>query len=488
MRHQIYRKAVPIAFVSLDNDSSHEFALMGDDFIKYSFHLSEYINFNIDDYIFYNSQYYVLNRLPEVVKEGPEAYHYTCIFEGPHYQLGKIMFLFIDCAPDFDYTATAEEFLNLVINNINRVDENITAGSCPGSDVKTIHFENENVLQALGKICENFKIEWYLNNTQLIFGSKLNNTGLIFKVGRSEGLYSLMRKNIESANLITRLWAFGSTKNLPADYRGGKKRLIFANSSLEDESRVETNIDLYGIFEKVNIFDDIFPSRIGKVTSVNESDMTKFYDSNINFNLNDYLLPGLTPKINFKTGSLAGFTFNFNYIHLSREITLELLQDAGNEYPNTSLKPAINDEYVIFDIEMPQSYIDEAEIALRAAAEENLNTYSTPQVIYSLAVDKIYARQNNIKLMPGDQIHIIDLDFDLNVDLRVIKVSRSILDQYTYSCEIGDLISKPVLKKINDKLRFNEQEINQLKKSKLDSLKSRTIIQNMINEIDGGAA
>ena len=86
-------------------------------------------------------------------------------------------------------------------------------------------------LDAIKYICNEFGVEFYLEGKTLHFTKNTTNSGLIFKVGRYDGLYELARTKVENANIVTRLWAYGSVDNLSPDYQCPlqEKRLHFEN-------------------------------------------------------------------------------------------------------------------------------------------------------------------------------------------------------------------------------------------------------------------
>lgn len=93
------------------------------------------------------------------------------------------------------------------------------------------------------------------------------------------------------------------------------------------------------------------------------------------FNLNEtesdgkttkYLLNGVSAKVHFNTGNLAGYEFEIHaYDHATHTFTLKKITDNRDmSFPSetsSAFQFGIGDEYVLIDIALPQSYIDEAE-------------------------------------------------------------------------------------------------------------------------------
>ena len=139
---------------------------------------------------------------------------------------------------------------------------------------------------------------------------------------------------------------------------------------VSSKSFVEDNTYIPSTIEKTVIFEDVFPGRLGTISAVDGSDVNKFTDSSIDFNVNTYLISGLTAKIHFNTGDLAGYEIELSsFDNGTKEFTLLTYTDEnGFTFPSSDLKPAIGDKYVIVDITMPASYITTAETELQTRA------------------------------------------------------------------------------------------------------------------------
>lgn len=454
---------------------------MADDVIKIEFEHSEYIDLTVGDFIVFNNSEYRINIMPTVKKLAKNSFEYTCEFEGNIYQLAKVIFQF-EGRSDFQFSGTAADFLTLCVTNLNRAFSGYSEGGAVETDYFTLDFENENLLSVINRLRDEMGIEFSLVGKTLHFQETGQALPHSFKVGRYQGMYDLLRKNVDKSNIVTRLWAFGSEKNLPADYTG--KRLVFENTDLNNENRVENNISLYGLCEHAIIFEDIFPRRIGTITGVDAENNLVLFDTSIDFNINEYLLPGLVPKINFKTGALAGITFEFNYEHSTDKITLISTEQDGVDYPNESQKPAAGDTYVIYDIEMPQLYQDNAKLELREKADEWMEVNSIPKVIYELNIDSMYIRLKEINFNIGDYIIVIDEHFGTEGLLRITSINQNINNPNLYKIQVGDLKSGNILVDLNKNVRDLSRGLNSTNKVKADTTNvynkttTNTLIEN----------
>ena len=162
-----------------------------------------------------------------------------------------------------------------------------------------------------------------------------------------------------------------------------------------------------------------------------------------------YLISGMTAKISFTSGNLAGYEFELHsYDHSTKTFTIIQQQDQnGYKFPSetsAAFQFSIGDKYVITDIFYPETYITSAEVELAAAAQQHLDTYKNPQVKYSLSVEAMFLKalvgnesSENI-FNVGDYIQVSDTDLNAEVTLRIKSFSRDLINEYNYTLSIAD--------------------------------------------------
>src|SRR5690606_2451922 len=97
---------------------------------------------------------------------------------------------------------------------------------------------------------------------------------------------------------------------------------------LKLDAPLTSNIDKYGLIEKPGglILEDIYPKRIGTISSV--TDAFTFTDAGLDFDINGQLLPGVTAKVLFQSGDLAGWEFEVEtYNHSTKTFKINKNQD-----------------------------------------------------------------------------------------------------------------------------------------------------------------
>jgi hypothetical protein len=572
-----------ICTVKPDGTSSQQKVIMGANTVTMTFELNRIVNFQIGDTVDIFSETYYVTTMPQVEKGSKFDYKYSMTVEGSQFQLERSQFMFYDQNnelrdSDFSLTGKPDVFIDLIIKNISRVTGEVwTRGSAIISEAKTISFSEQNCAQALATIAQTFGTEYFIQDNKISLQQLQNHTPFLFKNGSNKGLYTITRKQADGTSLITRLYAFGSSKNLPPDYPSTRLRLpggytnlahniswtvktpdvpvtggligfgllsyvkevdftfdyptsptvtkvvferrIKGNTATLDtetttgtiavsvdnrymnEVRVlsedidgnvlsatqffdvsgevnpvptapiftsdtalpylEENKEVYGIIEGNYIDEDIYPHRTGIVTNV--QDVYSFTDNTLDFDINAQLI-NTRAKITFNSGQLAGYTFDVaKYDNAIRQITILKNKDEANlDVPSEALKPAIGDEYVVTDIEMPLSYVQAAEALLQAKAQAFIDQYSSPVYQYSIECDPKYFRANQIKMNLGDLVFISDSELSIEKYIRVISNTKSLIDEYQYNLELGDVVPVGKFQQLQSSSQSNSNAISGL--------------------------
>lgn len=496
-------------------------ALLGDDTLNIVVVSPFKLDFLIGDTTFVYGNIYKLNRLPKVKKNGMYEFEYELEFEGAQYDMMRVTYdLTIDTTSNQladvsgdSLTGNLRRFATVMVSNMNRVFKNMwELGECPDTaEDKTLTFsESENCLSVIQNLCKEFDTEFEVlySGKYTINFKKIGKTfPYKFEFGKNNGLYQLTRENVSTSNIVTRLKVYGSTENITAKYRA--QRLCLPNRSKRD-SYIEdaAAVRKYGIWEARKYFDDIKPSRTGKVEKVFSDSVLKFVDSTM-FDLNEkdesgntkYLLAETSAKVHFNTGNLAGYEFEVHsYDHATHTFTLKKQTDErGNVFPSEST-PAFRfsekDEYKLIDIALPQSYIDEAESELAKQGQTYYNQNSQPKVQYGLSVTDSFlasmlSNETNGNVMwVGDYIPVKDSDVDVDKSVRVKSFKRDLMKDYSYTLTISDMsITSSITNRVVSELIEHDKAItiNQLldpARARANWRSSREVL-NMVFDPDG---
>ncbi len=434
--------------------------------------------FEIGDKITVFGRDYTLNRLPVVKKTGMHDFSYSLTFEGVQYDLLRVQYeLSIETSGNQlqdvqgdTLTGTLQKFMQVLVANANRVfPGQWSLGVCPETDYKTLTFEGENCLAVLQTLCNKFTegsttVEFEIVKTNNVYVINLKKVGSVlpytFKFGRGGGMYELTRQNVTSTDIVTKLYVFGSSENISLKYRADRLCLpgkTKHQSFIQDDALVAQ----YGIIEGRKVFDKIRPHYDGTVTSIVSGNVVQFVDANFPFDLNAtsggetlYLISGESAKIHFNTGNLAGYEFDVvSYNHSTHTFKLKSFQDdRGDVFPNTSsaaFQFAQGDKYKILGITYPNALISTAETELQDESALYYPQVSQPKVQYALSLEKTFVKNlvggtDSVivnAFVPGDYLHIVDDDINVDKSIRIKGITRNILDEYKYTLTISDTVT-----------------------------------------------
>jgi hypothetical protein len=231
----IYRDGALLVSPKLESQNcTQNKTIMGDNFISFDVELSFYVDFKPGDYCTVFGEAYIINETPGVVKGNKFKYRYTLKMYAERSDLLKVKYLFLGednslREPEFSLMGNAQTFLNLILQNTNRVLSGWSLGEVINTDYKNLTFSEDSCLSALAKIAEAFGTEYWIIGKTIQLTKISYDTGVTFKLGKFKGLYELGRQNTSNSSVITRLYPYGSDKNLPADYGSKKLRLTVTN-------------------------------------------------------------------------------------------------------------------------------------------------------------------------------------------------------------------------------------------------------------------
>ncbi|OPC76148.1 hypothetical protein BAZ12_19255 [Elizabethkingia miricola] len=455
--------------------------LMSDDYVDISVECANPLDLSLGDQVTVEGRTFFLNMLPPAKKIAEDQFTYELRFEGPAFLLRKLKVFNLDSqgnktTNEFPLTGEINEFLYLLINNANKKDNQWILGNFPtNTETKTLTFNNENCLAVLQRICQEFKVEFdiveaggkFVLNIREKIGKLLPFT---VEYGMGNGLYDLSRTRANDSEVVTVLYAYGSSQNIPVDYRGYSPRLRMP-VSVGDYIANQAAIDLFGYVEDV-FTPEIKPTFKGVVSNVGSlaNQLQSLIVSNMDFDLkekkadgsNKYLIAGTPAKISVTKGDLAGYDFEVvDYIHATKTFKLkQFADDKGQKFPDdtTVFKFASGDEFTLIDIMMPEQYIVNAEQKLYDETVKEYQKVSQNNVKYTLNVDPLFL-QDKGEIGIGDLLPIKDADFGIDKASRIISLKKDLLtDTYT-SFDVADSYEISLVKEIVNNIKDLQKEI-----------------------------
>lgn len=429
--------------------------LQGDNYATCTIETNEPISIHMYDYVSLNTNgvngepYYFMSE-PEYRKLSSNKYQYNIRLEHGSILLKQSQFLF-NGESDFPMYADLETIVDMICNNNIRFisSQKFRKGTVAPTERRNHIFKGEDCFALLKRITHEYNLEYDIRWTVPgayytidVVDQIAATKSISMEYGKGKGLYEINREPVNKDELVTVLYAYGSTKNLKPDYRGGKRRLEFTGNPLR-----MNDLEYMGIEDTV-FFDDIFPNRTANVTAYSQKlppELTKeekevwpggiyrIVDGTLDFDLNDYLLGGLTAKIRMKSGSLAGMEFEIErYDHGTKEIFIIPFKDERGElFPNDVLTISVGDQYTLLDIDQPESYVTVAETELYNAAVAELTKRSTPRPPYSVHVHPSYTKTLSVRFDVGDRITIVDTPLNINGEYRISSLTYDpLVDDY----------------------------------------------------------
>lgn len=478
------------------------------------------LSFSIGDYLEYRGERFEINYDPTVIKSATsgsygEGFTYDNVkFNSLSDELTRCDFLdFVpsdnqihySSLPNFSFFADdVRKLAERIQVNLDRIYKGskkwtvIVSDEYNGKKDVNIAVNNITCWEALALVKSQFGANFIIKNRTITIGTEGLAVGKLFSYGKGNGLVTIERSAESNQKIITRLRAYGSTRNLPNRYYFNTglvpnnlavQNLMlpsFPNQTLDPYIDSE-NISELGVREGTVFFDgsgdleEIYPSMEGmtaeqlkeygvSVSATGRLDevvgaeqiadngiIEPSEDENatiapftitlkdIGFDINDYLSTAGSATISMKDGMCGGRDFEIvecvkegnNYI-----LTCNRSEDTslGLFFPYSDYQIKSGDRFVLLNIEMPDVYIKAASQRLLNAAKDYLAQNDYVRYSYTPKVDNIFmARQHDEAIQYGEKsLHdtIKEGDFMLFEDSDLGIEGSIIID--TLSIKEGD--------------------------------------------------
>lgn len=473
--YSIYRDNTVIYEFVVDDTISK--SLSGNKYVSFTISSNSDLDLKIGDYVLVgNEKYEIFEPIDIEESNGVFTYPLTFYFQG--YKLNNSI-ITDEGATTFAYHGEVSDFMTLLIDSLNEDYPEFTLGTIQNGSILDLSFDNSNCMAALQTVCENAKMEWDITGTIITVKSRIGEeTDHVFEYGRNKGSYSVKLAKVANASITTRMIGKGGTLNLPADYVSpdSPKRLNLGNEVLEK------NVNKYGKITGVYINENIYPRLINKTVlgvtipdNIEEAGSWKI-KLDIPFNLSDYYADNEVPVVKFQTGDLTGLDFEIvknSWNNTDKTLSIIVKEEEDGYYlPNANRQPRVGDVFVLLNINMPQSYIDEATQELREATQNELNKKCEPQYAPSLSVQKHYIKKKGISLNIGDGITV--KIGRRNITTRIIGTTETSDD---IRVELGDQMLYTYDTKVNNTIEQIQFTLKQL--INIDDIKR--LFYNLIN-------
>lgn len=416
-----------------EEGSVRKFELMKEDYVRLIFSTNIHFAIGLGDHITLEDWGTFEITEPQQPKYNSDTggYDYDLQFNAPYYKWNNKLFKFEPATKrneaSWSLTDTLRNHMAVFLRNLAFYGWNYTLDIPASLETAAKHifiqYDNSYMLDALTKIAEAFECEWWVTDNIIHFGKCESGTAIDFELGVN---VEDMGAKDTNKDYITRLYAFGSNRNIPANYRKSDEQALL-NGVVQKRLMLPATtpfVDIEGvsqteeIVEGIVIFDDVFPQTNNAITDVSEDVRTvektettveaagntdtitetddeeaetenvtiyRFKDSRLVFS-ESYLLPGVQLQVQFQSGSLNGMIFDLAFNPDAESETIvndgteetnpnaqwfEIIRNEtyGLMLPNETLRPATGDSFVLIGWDITKM---ESGFNLITQAEEEL--------------------------------------------------------------------------------------------------------------------
>lgn len=358
-------------------------------------------------------------------------------------------------------------------------------------------YDNMNLLDALFSMAgeDKWNCDCWITDNVIHFGR--NEFGDAVKIERGVEASSITRSESQGT-YATRIYAFGSTKNIPTNYRPTDEQAVI-NGVVQKRLMLPADtpyIDAYEgmsqeeAIEDVVVFDDVYPRRVGTLSDVHtrteeveNEDGTKetityyrYKDTELEFK-EEYIIEGQELQVTFQSGKLNGMVFGVIFNPTPKDETRgnqlwEIVRNEnyGRPLPDEMMYPANGDEYVLsgFDIQLvSDQYIPAAEEELKEKAQKYADKVKKDDGTYPTTLMSTWVHEDPISRIFefGQRINLVDdtyfengrisrvLGWEMNLDIPWDSPVYTIGESMPYS-RIGEIEDKV------DSLTYKGQSYN----------------------------
>lgn len=406
-----------IQLTTLINEGcKRKFTLMKEDYIMLKFSLENPIYFKLGSYVECNfGLFEVCDLQKPAFNTNTAGYDYELRLDAYYWKWKNKIFKYTPEATgqeaSWNLTAPLDVQAGIVLRNLKALgykykgqDFVFSIDSTVENKAILMTYDNINILDACFSMAKKWDCECWITENIIHFGCCESGDAVNFEIGVN--VVEMSRSDSQST-YATRIYAFGSTKNIPSDYRPVDETVVL-NGVVQKRLMLPDGtpyIDAYPdmtteeAVEQVVIFDEVYPRRTGIMSDVTTIEVTdkvenedgttteekwnayRFRDTGVNFS-EKYILPGQELRIRFASGLLNGLEFAVKF---NPEGKPEILEDGGwnpeaqlweivrNEdygrpLPGDVLFPQDGDEYVLSGWDSTKI----TELGLVGAAEQEL--------------------------------------------------------------------------------------------------------------------
>ena len=503
----------------LPTDESYRYrSIMGEHTLNLYFALPTYTEIPTGAWCEFQGERYTLNQPAKVVKHNSRHFEYTLTMDSEGANLKNYKFRNPnDKTLKFPFTASPRYHIQILVDCLNMIDSGWQVGTTIEANEKLISYNHNNCLEALDMIAKAFETEYEIigKTIHLHKVEYFKDNPLPLQYGKGKGFKTGVSRTTEQSR-ITRLYVQGGERNIDRSKYGNKELLLPKSQEyvyegvtfVSDDKGLSIaikNAQNNGFINEQSLdLSHIYPSRKGTISAVFEVDRDKhfydFADTTIPEALNfaDLQIKGEKMVIYFESGMLSGREFEISryehssgYNHSTRRFEIVPKEEDGTTMPNDIFKPAIGDEYSVYNMHLPAAYICDDNTKTGASWEMMKEAckylYENRADLFTFTgdLDGIWAKKNwaNVggRLKMGAYIHFSDNEFQRTpVAIRIVGLKEYVNNPYSPHIELsnkvqGQSFSSEIRKLQNQEVYFgemNKKAISETKRSWRNALET----------------
>lgn len=508
---QLYFNSTHIEIFPTDESYRYR-SIMGEHTLTLYFALPSYTDIPTGAWCEFANEHYTLNQPAKIVKHNTRHFEYTLTMDSEGVNLKNYKFRNPnDKTLKFPFTASPRYHIQILVDCLNMIDSGWQVGNCIEASEKLVSYNHNNCLEALEMIAKAFETEYEIigKTIHLHKVEYFKDNPLPLQYGKGKGFKTGVSRTTEQSR-ITRLYVQGGERNIDRSKYGNKELLLPKSQEyiyegvtfLSDDKGLSIaikNAQNNGFVNEQSLdLSHIYPKRKGTITEVFEVDHDKhfydFTDTSIPqaLNFTDLQIKGEKMLIYFESGMLSGREFEVSkYDHAQKRFQLVPKEEDGTTMPNDIFKPAIGDEYSVYNMQMPNAYICDNATKTGASWEMMKEVckylYENRADLFTFTgdLDGIYAKKHwaNVggRLKMGAYIHFSDTEFQRTpVSIRIVGLKEYVNNPYSPQIELsnkvqGHSFSSEMHKLQNQEVYFgemNKKAISETKRSWRNALET----------------
>lgn len=300
-------------------------------------------------------------------------------------------------------------------------------------------YDNMNLLDALFSMAgeDKWNCDCWITDNVIHFGRNEFGDSVKIELGVEA---SATTRSESKGTYATRIYAFGSTRNIPENYRLIEEQTV-VNGVVQRRLMLPADtpyIDVYPdmsqeeAIEDIVIFDEVYPrlestmsevsTRTENVTNEDGNQETvtyyRYHDTSLNFS-KDYILPGQELTIIFQSGKMNGLEFGVIFDPDNNGSQLwEIVrsEDYGRPLPDDTIYPENDDKYILsgFDPKFVSAQmIPDAEKELKEKAQKVADQRKKDDGTYYATLRSEWVNKDKLKRFFefGQKINLVNKAF-----------------------------------------------------------------------------